>query len=319
MSVTVVKEDVRSDLSEIESDDLVNLYLGEVGHIPLLEAEQERELASIYRRGRKAHKLLAQQESLKPEERNRLEQEVREGDRARAHLINANSRLVMSLVKNYLGLGVPFLDLVQEGNLGLMKAIEKFDPELGYKLSTYATWWIRQALTRAVAAQGRTIRLPIHTIEGIKKLRHTSWRIQQQLDREPTIEELAEALGINENKIEQLMRMSKRTISLEKPVGEEGESTLGQFIEDEGSPRPAEIATRELAKEDLEEALGSLTPRQERILRLRYGLEDGEPHTLKEIADKFGLTRERIRQIEGEALRRLRHPSRSRKLKHYLS
>jgi len=315
--VTVAKENNGPYPDEIKSDDLVDLYLGEVGSIPLLDAQEELELAVLCRRGEAAREWLAQGQDLDPEERTRLEREVDAGEEARTRLINANSRLVVSIAKNYLGLGVPFLDLVQEGNVGLMEAIRRFDPEMGYRLSTYATWWIRQAVARAVAAQGRTIRLPIHKLEDINRIKRASVAIQQRLDRDPTMEELAEELDMPEDKVEQLIRLSRDTVSLEKPVDEEGESTLVQFIEDESSPSPAEEAVKGLVKERIEEALTSLTPRQERVLRLRYGLEDGETYTLKEIGKKLGLTRERIRQIEGEALQRLRHPGRRRKLEGY--
>ena len=315
---TAVREDTRSDLSDVESDDLLNLYLGEVGHIPLLDAEQELELVTVCRRGEEARERLAQRDCLGQEERERLEGVVQEGNQARTQLITANSRLVLSIAKNFLGLGVPFLDLVQEGNLGLMRAIEKFNPELGYRLSTYATWWIRQAVSRAIAAQGRNIRLPVNKLWDTIRLRRTSSRIKQQLHREPTTEELADALEMDENKVEQLIEISRRTTSLDRPISHDSEGTLSQFVADERSPLPDEMTTRHLVRSSIEEALSSLTPRQERVLRLRYGLEDGEPHTLREIGDKFGLTRERIRQIEREALRRLRHPSRSRKLIGYL-
>jgi len=314
-----VEEDKGPDLSEVESDDLVNLYFREVVHVPLLDAEQERELATMYREGEKASERLAELDGLKPKERKRLEQVVHQGQQARVHLIKANCRLVIALAKKYLGLGVPFMDLVQEGNIGLMKAIERFKPELGHKLSTYTTWWIRQALTRAVAAQGRTIRLPVHKQEEIRRLKHASSRIRQRLGREPTREELAEALDMNQGKVKQLITVARRTISLEKPIRDDGESTLGQFIEDERSPSPMEVTTRELAKESIEQALTCLTPRQERVLRLRYGLGDGDMYTFGEIAKKLGLTRERIRQIEGKALRKLRHPSHRHKLEGFLS
>jgi RNA polymerase primary sigma factor len=305
------------DLSGIDSDDTISLYLKEISNIPLLTAEEEVALARCLEQGRIAHRRLARN-GHDPEERERLERETREGDAARKHLIKANSRLVISMAKKYMGQGVPFLDLIQEGNLGLMRAVEKFDYRRGYKFSTYATWWIRQAITRALADQGRTIRVPVHMSDRIRRLYHISRRLEQELGREPTPEEIAEEIGLPPKKVGWMLRISQRPLSLEKPVGEEKDSELGDFIEDEDMPAPSEVASHHLLREEIEEVLTSLTPREARVLQLRFGLTDGRSHTLKEVGEKFGVTRERIRQIETEALRRLRHPSRSGKLKDYL-
>jgi RNA polymerase primary sigma factor len=247
-----------------------------------------------------------------------LERKVREGEAARRHLIKANSRLVVSIAKRYMGHGVPFLDLIQEGNLGLIRAVEKFDHRRGYKFSTYATWWIRQAITRALADQGRTIRVPVHMSEQINKLTQASRRLEQELGREPSSEELAVEMGVKPRKVERLMEIAQRPLSLEMRVGEEMDSELGDFIEDEETPLPTDAASKELLREEIERMLNSLTPREARVLQLRYGLADGHSYTLEEVGARFGVTRERIRQIETKAIRRLRHPTRSRKLRDYL-
>jgi RNA polymerase primary sigma factor len=305
------------DLSEIESDDAISLYLKEVSTIPLLTAEEEVALAKQMERGLFASRRLAR-DGHDSQERERLERETREGDAARKHLIKANSRLVISMAKRYMGQGVPFLDLIQEGNLGLMRAVEKFDYRRGHKFSTYATWWIRQAITRALADQGRTIRVPVHMSDRIRRLYHISRRLEQELGRKPTTEEIAEEMGIAPVRVERTIEISQRPLSLEERVGEEKDSELGDFIEDDDAPDPAEITAQDLLREEIEEVLTSLTPREARVLQLRYGLADGHSYTLKEVGEKFGLTRERIRQIEKEALRRLRHPNRSRRLREYL-
>ena len=307
------------DLSDIESDDTISLYLREVGSVPLLTAEEEVELARRMEAGREARERLSKGDYTSEEERAELEARVRSGEEARANLIKANSRLVISIAKRYIGQGVPFLDLIQEGNLGLMRAVDKFDYKRGYKFSTYATWWIRQAITRAIADQGRTIRVPVHMSDRIRRLYGVSRELEQKLGREPTLKELADALGISLQKVRWMLRISRRPLSLEKPVGEDGDSELGAFIEDEDAPAPTEVASHQLLRQELERALATIDPREARILRLRFGLIDGRAHTLEELGQKFGLTRERIRQIEGEALRRLRHPSRSRRLKDYLN
>jgi len=305
------------DLSGIDSDDTISLYLKEISNIPLLTADEEVDLARRLERGRSARRRLGRN-SHNSSERERLEKQSHEGEVARKHLIQANSRLVISMAKKYMGQGVPFLDLIQEGNLGLMKAVEKFDYRRGYKFSTYATWWIRQAITRAIADQGRTIRVPVHMSDRIRRLYHVSRRLEQELGREPTPEEIADEMELPAKKVGWMLKISQRPLSLEKPVGEEKDSELGDFIEDEDLPTPSDMASHRLLKEEIEQVLCSLTPREARVLQLRFGLTDGRSHTLKEVGEKFGVTRERIRQIETEALARLRQPSRSRKLRDYL-
>jgi RNA polymerase primary sigma factor len=253
------------------------------------------------------------------EERRRLEREIREGLVARDHLIKANTRLVVSIAKKYMGRGVPFLDLIQEGNLGLMKAVKKFDYTRGYRFSTYATWWIRQTITRSIADQGRTIRVPVHMSDRIRRLYKTARKLEQECGRQPTPEEIAEEMDIEPHKVRWMLRVSWRPMSLERPVGDDGDSDeLGSFIEDKTTPMPTENASQRLLAEKIQEMLTTLSPREARILRLRFGLVDGCSHTLEEVGQRFGLTRERIRQIEGKALRRLRHPRRSRELQDYL-
>ena len=313
----VAEEEI--DLDGIESDDIMDLYLGEVGNIPLLTAEEEVELAGWMKKGQEARRRLAEKKDLTAEEERRLQWEVKEGKIAQERLVNANSRLVVSIAKHYIGRGVPFPDLVQEGNLGLITAVKKFDPTRGYKLSTYATWWIRQAITRAVASQGRNIRLPVHMVENINKLNRASRYLEQKLGRQPTYEELAQELDMPPYKVERLIKLSRQPISLETPVGEGEDSSLGEFVEDKSSFPPSDLALNAALREAIEEALTTLTPREARILRLRFGLHDGHSYTLQEVGEKFGLTRERIRQIEGEALQRLRHPSRSRRFKGFES
>jgi RNA polymerase primary sigma factor len=305
------------DLSQIEIDDSISLYLKEIGRVPLLTAEEEVALAKRMERGRDARKKLAQGTD-DWEEREKLLWYVRDGQAAQEHLIKANSRLVVSVAKKYVGRGVPFLDLIQEGNIGLIRAVKKFDYRRGYKFSTYATWWIRQAVTRAIADQGRTIRVPVHMYEQINRLTRTSRQLVQELGRDPTTEEIADELGVSPRKVEHIMRVSQRPLSLEMPVGEEEDSYLGDFIEDEDADSPSEAAGQQLLREVIDEIFQSLTPREVRILQLRFGLVDGYCYTLEEVGKKFGVTRERIRQIEAQALSRLRHPSRSRKLRDYL-
>ncbi len=307
------------DLTGIDSDDTVSLYLREVGSVPLLNAEQEVELARQFQEGRDAQARNERNPDLEESHREHLMRQVRLGELARDHLTKANSRLVVSIAKKYMGQGVPFLDLIQEGNLGLMKAVDKFDYKRGFKFSTYATWWIRQAVTRAIADQGRTIRVPVHMSDRIRKLYRVSRELEQKFGREPTPKEIAEEMDLTATKVRWMLRISRRPLSLEKPVGEDGDSELGSFIEDEDTPSPTESATHDLLRKELENALATISPREARILRLRFGLIDGRAHTLEELGQKFGLTRERIRQIEGEALRRLRHPSRARRLRDYLN
>jgi len=310
-------EEDNFDLSQIEIDDSISLYLKEIGRVPLLTAEEEVSLAKRMEKGRDARRKLAQGVE-DWEERERLLWLVRDGQAAQEHLIKANSRLVVSVAKKYVGRGVPFLDLIQEGNIGLIRAVKKFDYRRGYKFSTYATWWIRQAVTRAIADQGRTIRVPVHMYEQINRLTRTSRQLVQELGRDPTTEEIAEELGVSPRKVEHIMRVSQRPLSLEMPVGEEEDSYLGDFIEDEDAAAPNEAAGQQILREVIDEIFQSLTPREVRILQLRFGLVDGYCYTLEEVGKKFGVTRERIRQIEAQALSRLRHPSRSRKLRDYL-
>ena len=307
-------------LDTIESDDTISLYLKEVSQIPLLTPEEEIELAKAIKQGERARRRLEKSgDELPPEKRAELEAQVEAGEEARKKLTRSNSRLVISLAKKYIGQGVPFLDLIQEGNMGLMKAVEKFDYRRGHKFSTYATWWIRQSITRAIADQGRTIRVPVHMNDRIRRLYRVARRLEQELGREPSIEELAAEMNLPLEKVERIIEISQRPLSLEKPVGEEKDSELGDFIEAQDIPDPVDEATQELLREDIEKLLTSLTPREARVLELRYGLADGHSYTLKEVGEKFGLTRERIRQIENEALQRLRHPQRSRKLRDYLN
>jgi RNA polymerase primary sigma factor len=306
------------DLSGISSDDTVGLYLKEMARVPLLTIEQEVHLAKLLESGNHAALILCNN-GFESHKRHELEQVIEDGRAAREHLITANTRLVVSIAKKYMGRGVPFLDLIQEGNLGLMKAVEKFDYRRGYRFSTYATWWIRQTITRAIADQGRTIRVPVHMSDSIRRLYKTARRLEQEHGRKPTPEEIANELGMEPRKVQWMLKVSWQPLSLERPVGEEEDSELGNFIEDDSSPTPPQSAYQNLLREKVEEVLATLTPREARILRLRFGLHNGRSYTLEEVGQKFGLTRERIRQIEGKALRRLRHPRRSRQLREYLS
>ncbi len=307
-----------ADLSGISSHDSISLYLRQMATVPLLTREEEVQLAMQIEAGEVAqHRLNKGGQS--PSLRQRYVRQVEVGERARTHLVEANTRLVVSIAKRYMGHGVPFLDLIQEGNLGLIKAVEKFDYRRGCKFSTYATWWIRQSITRALGQQGRIIRLPAHVGDRIRKLYRTAQNIEQLTTEKPTTTEIAERMGVTPARVRWLMRVSRRPLSLEKPVGEEQDSELGDFIEDEHSLTPSDETAQSLLAEKMEQVLATLTPREARILRLRFGLQDGRAYTLKEVGAKFGLTRERIRQIERKALRRLRHPSRSRQLHDYLS
>ena len=305
------------DLENIDTDDTIGLYLKEVSRVPLLNAEEEVELAQRIERGRMAREELARG-NVNNKRRLELRKLIEDGWAAREHLITANSRLVISVAKKYMGRGVPFLDLIQEGNIGLIRATKKFDYRRGHKFSTYATWWIRQAVTRAIADQGRTIRVPVHMGDQINKLLRVQHQLTQRLGREPTVEELAIALDVPPKKVENMIQVARRPLSLETPTDDEEDSVLGDFIEDDEAPPPDDSATYNLLREHLEEVLNGLPPREVRILQLRYGLLDGQAYTLEEVGRKMGVTRERVRQIEAQALSRLRHPSIRRKLRDYL-
>ena len=285
-------EALPEDVENAKLDDPVRMYLKEIGRIKLLTPEEEQEIAK----------------------------KMAEGDEdARKRMSEANLRLVVSIAKRYVGRGMQLLDLIQEGNLGLMKAVEKFDYTKGYKFSTYATWWIRQSITRAIADQARTIRIPVHMVETINRVLRTSHSMVQKLGREPTTKEIADELHIEESKVEEVLKIAQEPVSLETPIGEEEDSHLGDFIQDDEASQPSEEASYTLLREQLEEVLSTLTPREEQVLRMRFGLTDGKPHTLEEVGKQFDVTRERIRQIESKALRKLRHPSRSKKLRDFLN
>ena len=315
----------------VSVEDPVRMYLKEIGKVPLLSAEEEIELAQKMETGAVATEKIqimksrieeeevdeAEAEELKEEIKN-LQKDVDLGSEAKKRLAEANLRLVVSIAKRYVGRGMLFLDLIQEGNLGLIKAVEKFDYRKGYKFSTYATWWIRQAITRAIADQARTIRIPVHMVETINKLIRVSRQLLQELGREPSPEEIAEEMNMPVDRVREILKISQEPVSLETPIGEEEDSHLGDFIKDDNVPVPADAAAFTLLKEQLEEVLGTLTEREQKVLTLRFGLEDGRARTLEEVGKEFNVTRERIRQIEAKALRKLRHPSRSRKLKDYL-
>lgn len=306
---------------DIESgdNDTVGMYLKEMSRVPLLNLQEEKELAERIAKGRAAKLELNQFHGRKQLLQNRkLDYYIQDASLARDHLIKANTRLVVSVAKKYMGRGVPFLDLIQEGNLGLMKAVEKFDVNRGFRFSTYATWWIRQMITRAIADQARTIRLPVHMNDHIRHVFNATRELEQRLGRTPTHAELADALGLEQKKLEMILKSSKIPLSLDEPVGDEDDSDLSSFIEDEFSPTPMQSVYETMLKEKVNEILESLPAREARIIRLRFGLVDGNYYTLEEVGEKFGLTRERIRQIEGKALRRLRHPLRARQLKEYL-
>jgi RNA polymerase primary sigma factor len=308
------------DFEGIDSDDSISLYFREVGTIDLLDAEDEVDLAKRIEAGREAAALLEDTEAaLSDRAKAEMGRLAADGEQAKRSLTQANSRLVIAMAKRYLGQGVPFLDLIQEGNLGLMRAVEKFDWRRGNKFSTYATWWIRQSLTRGLADQGRTIRVPVHMNDRIRKVYAVAHALETELGRRPTAEEIASELDMALEKVELALKASRRSVSLEKPVGHEGESELGQFIEDETSEDPLETASLDLLRGDVEDILQGLTAREQRVLELRYGLRGHRAYTLKEVGKIFGLTRERVRQIEKEALRKLRHPSRARALLAYMN
>ena len=315
------------DLARISIDDTVGLYLKEMARVPLLTLEEEVSLAVRIERANAARKRLERRNGSRrgngaPHKvftEEALEGIEEDGRQAREHLIKANTRLVVSIAKRYMGRGVPFLDLIQEGNLGLMKAVEKFDYHRGYRFSTYATWWIRQTISRAIADQSRTIRVPVHMTDRIRRLYRTAHELEQQLGRKPTTEEIGQAMGIEASKVEWMLKVSWRPISLESPVGEEEDEELITFVEDHTTPTPSDSAFTRLLRDKVEEVLATLSPREARVLRLRFGLSGERAYTLEEVGQKFGLTRERIRQIEGRALRRLRHPRRARQLRDYLA
>ncbi len=309
---------LQDDLAGIETNDTIGLYFREVSRVPLLSADEEVELAQRIESGRMARAELARG-NVSDRRRIELRRLVEDGWTAREHLITANSRLVISVAKKYMNRGVPFLDLIQEGNIGLMRATKKFEYRRGHKFSTYATWWIRQAISRAVADQGRTIRVPVHMGDKINKLLRIQHELTQQFDRKPTVEELAEVLEVEPAKVEHMIKVARRPLSLELPTDDEGDSTLGDFIEDDEVSRPDDTATENLLKEHLLAVLDSLPPREVRILQLRFGLLDGQSYTLEEVGDKMGVTRERVRQIQAQALSRLRHPNIKRRLRDYLA
>ena len=315
--------DPNSMADSLGTDDPVRMYLKEIGKVNLLTSDEEIELAQIMEAGNAASEQLAELEKagedITDEVRRELTQAIKKGERAKQRLAEANLRLVVSIAKRYVGRGMQFLDLIQEGNLGLIKAVEKFDFTKGFKFSTYATWWIRQAITRAIADQARTIRIPVHMVETINKVIRVSRQLLQELGHDPTPEEIAAEMNMPVERVREILKIAQEPVSLETPIGEEEDSHLGDFIPDEDASEPAEAASFTLLKEQLVEVLSTLTPREEKVLKLRFGIEDGRTRTLEEVGKEFNVTRERIRQIEAKALRKLRHPSRSKKLKDFLN
>jgi RNA polymerase primary sigma factor len=318
LPLTADFESWANPVESISSDDTVGLYLKEMSRVPLLNVDEELAIARRIEAGLHARKAVLKSQRMPIIRRRELEAKIQDGALARDHLIKANTRLVVSIAKRYMGRGVHFLDLIQEGNLGLMKAVEKYDYHRGFRFSTYATWWIRQTITRAIADQARTIRVPVHMIDRIRQMYKMTHELEQQFGRAPTAEELADAIGLSARKVQWILKVSWLPLSLESPVGDDEDSELGMFIEDEFGPTPMQNAYQTMLREKIEEVLTTLSPREARVLRLRFGLDDGNVYTLEEVGRKFGLTRERIRQIEGKALRRLRHPRRARQLKDYL-
>ncbi|MDD3382679.1 MAG: RNA polymerase sigma factor RpoD [Bacilli bacterium] len=314
-------DDIVSSVSPNQADDPIKMYLREIGQIPLLTTDQEIRLSSEVQQGILAEDILANKDKISTEftkeQIEQIETDVEVGSVARDCLIESNLRLVVSIAKKYLGRGMQFQDLIQEGNMGLMKAVSKFDHTKGFKFSTYATWWIRQAITRAIADQARTIRVPVHMVETINKLVRTQRKLTQELRREPTPEEIGAEMKISPEKVQQILKIAQEPVSLETPVGEEDDSTLGDFVHDTELPNPLEFTLTEKYKEEIDIVLKTLTPREEKVLRLRYGLADGKPHTLEEVGKEFGVTRERIRQIESKAIRRLKHPTRQKRLSQF--
>jgi RNA polymerase primary sigma factor len=315
---TKLSQNQEACFATVKLDDPTGLYLREIGRVPLLGAEEEIELAKCIEAGRCAHEALAH-DGLNPKERAEMERIVQDGIAAREHLICANSRLVISVAKKYFGRGVPFLDLIQEGNIGLIRAANKFDYHRGNRFSTYATWWIRQAVTRAISDQGRTIRLPVHRGDQVNKLMRISHRLTQEFGRQPTVGEVAAVMGIAEKKAKSLLQAARFPLSLEMPAGNEDDGELGDFIEDKNSLAPEEQVSRSVLQKRVQEVLKDLPPREMHILQLRYGLDGGRTHTLEEVGRKLGVTRERIRQLEVRALGRLRHPARSRWFRDYMN
>jgi RNA polymerase primary sigma factor len=306
-------------LENISADDSVGLYLKEMSRVPLLTLVEEVSLAQRIERAKQSKaKLNKMNGKGSAKLRRELENIVQDGILAREHLIKANTRLVVSVAKKYIGRGVAFLDLIQEGNLGLMKAVSKFEYQRGFRFSTYATWWIRQTITRSIADQSRTIRIPVHMTDRLRMMYKAAHRLEQSFGRPPTQEELCLEMGVGHDKLQWMLEVARIPVSLESPVGDEDDSELGMFVEDTITPSPAQITYENMLRERVEQVLSTLSPREARILRLRFGLENGHPYTLEEVGHKFGLTRERIRQIEGKALRRLRHPCRARLLREYL-
>jgi len=313
-------EEELADINAVSADDPVGLYFRQMAQEPLLTADEEIELAKSIEAGKKARKKLERLGGkLNATDRAELISQIEKAQEAREHLGRANTRLVVSIAKRYMGQGLPFPDLIQEGNVGLMRAVDKYDYTRGNRFSTYATWWIRQAITRALAQKTRTIRIPLHMTERIRQMYRTAQILEQELGRRPTPEEIASEMEIPTENVRSMMDASQHAIALERPVGDDGDSEFGDFIEDQDTPEPGEAAAHHLLQETIEEVLSELTPRQAHILRLRFGLGGGEQHTLEEIANKFGLSRERIRQLEKEALRRLRHPRLAHNLRDYLS
>lgn len=306
------------------STDSTRVYLKEIGRVPLLTGAEEVRIAEKVATGMKAEEELALHaaaetlDSIEPARRSLLERRVRTGEAAKGDLTQANLRLVVSIAKRYGGRGIPLLDLIQEGNLGLMRAVEKFDHQKGFKFSTYATWWIRQAITRAIADQARTIRIPVHMVEIMSRVRREQRRLTQELGREPTMDELAECCDLTAQRVEELLKIAQDPLSLDTPVGAEADTSLADFVEDSQAVRPADAATRKMLGVEVGEVLGQLSPREQEVVRLRFGLDDGRPRTLEEVGRAFGVTRERIRQIEAKTLAKLRHPQRSEHLKGYL-